>query len=216
MNTKKIIALLLTLVACVWPIQAMSSRIDLNPTTTNTNVGSIFTVDLVISGLNGQSPALALTDFDLDISYNALLLQALAVSFGTGLGNPADIFGSDLSSPGIADLFAISFADYATLRGLQGDSFTLATLTFQALAQGTDSLAFVQNISFIVDMINADNQNPVNGADPTQCQSLSCIGVGGARVVIHESTVPEPNPLLLFAAATLALVVARRKQSPSR
>jgi hypothetical protein len=214
MYTTKSVAGLFALAACVWSLQATATQIDLNPTVTNTNVGSSFTVDVVISGLSVPNPALAVTDFDLDISYDNSLLNATGVSFGTGV--PPDISGFDLSVTGVVDVFAFSFADYATLRGLQGDSFTLVTLNFQALAQGTDSLAFVQNISFIVDLINVDG-DPVNGANPAVCQSLSCIDVGGARVVIGpRNAVPEPNPLLLFAAATLALVIARRRHSLSR
>lgn len=217
MNRTKRVAGLLALAACVWTSQVLATRIDLNPTTTNANAGSSFSVDVVISGLNGQVPALALTDFDLDISYNSLLLGASGVTFGTGLGNPADIFGSDLSAPGIVDLFAVSFANYPTLRGLQGDSFRLATLSFNALAPGTDSLAFVQNEFFIVDLINADNQDPVNGADPAACESRSCVGVGGARVVIHQpSTVPEPSTFLLLAMTILAMALARRERKIAR
>jgi hypothetical protein len=215
MSTGKRVAGLVAMVACVWSLQATATRIDLSPPLTNATAGSSFSVGVVVSGLNGPVPPLALTDFDLDISYNPLLLNALGVSFGTGLGTPPDISGFNLSSVGIVDLFAVSFANYATLRGLQGDSFTLATLTFRALAPGTDSLAFVSNGSFIVDLINAANQNPVNGANSANCGSRSCIDVGGARVVIR-STVPEPNPLLLLGAAALALAFARRAGKFSR
>jgi hypothetical protein len=195
----------------------MATRIDLNPTLTNTSVGSSFSVAVVISGLSGVSPALAVTDFDLDVSYDPALLSATGVTFGSGLGSPPDVSGSDLSSSGVVDLFAVSFASYPTLLGLQGDSFTLATLTFQSLAPGTDSLAFVQDAFFIVDLTNVDDPSvfPVNGVDPGTCETLSCVAVGGARVVIREATVPEPNPLLLLAGAVLALAAARRARKPS-
>jgi hypothetical protein len=211
MNTKKCVARLIAMGACVASLHAGATSIQLSPVLTDTTVGSSFSVNITISGLNGLTPSLALADFDLDISYNASLLHASGVSFGTGLGSPTSLFGFDLSAPGIVDLFAVSIADYATLHGLQGDSFTLATLTFSSLATGTDSLAFVQNSAFIVALIDADNQNPVNGADPANCGTLSCVDVSGARVVIREGgTVPEPNPLLLLGAAALALLVARR------
>jgi len=217
MITAKRAARLLALVCCVCSWNVTATRIDLNPTLTNTSVGSSFSVAVVVSGLSAVSPALAVTDFDLDISYNPLLLNATGVSFGTGLGGPLDnISGSDLlSTPGIADLFAFSFDDYPTLLGLQGDSFTLATLTFLSLAPGTDSLAFVQNDAFIVALTNTDDPSafPVNGVDPTVCQEVSCVAVGGARVVINEATVPEPNPLLLLGGALLAFAGARRARN---
>ena len=220
MNTTKRFAGLLALVAWAWSLDAMASRIDLNPTVTNTTVGSTFSVDVVVSGLNGPNPPLAVTDFDLDIGFDPLRLTAMGVGFGTGLGTtPSEVIsGFDLSAAGIVDLFAVSLLDYGSLRALQGDSFTLATLTFLALAPpGTDSLEFVQNAFFIVDMINGADQDPVNSADPQSCQALSCIGIGGARVVIRDgSTVPEPNPLLLFGAGMLALVVVRRTRAVSR
>lgn len=221
MKTIKSVAGLLTLVASVWSLQVMATpRIDLNPTLTNATVGSTFLVDVVITGLSG--PAFAVSDFDLDISYDPSLLQfSGGVNFGTGLGSPPDIFGScpyvgtcspPDPLPGTADLFAISFADYSTLRGLQGDHFTLATLSFLALAPGTSSLEFVQNANFIFDVIGAQDQIfPNNLADPEFCDSqIPCLDVGGGRVVIRQGTVPEPNPLLLLAAAALALIFARR------
>lgn len=211
MSVRKCIANLIAAAACFAAIDAAASRIDLTPAVTNTSVGNSFSVAIVLSGLNALTPPLALTDFDLDISYDASLLHASGLTFGSGLGSPPDISGFDLSTAGIVDLFAVSFASYSALHGLQGDTFTLATMTFLALAPGTSSLTFVQNSAFIVDLVNANNQNPVNGADPAHCQTLSCVDVGGARVVIRQSTsVPEPSPLVLLAGAMLALAVVRR------
>jgi len=222
MNTTKRFAGLLALVVWAWSLHATASRIDLNPTVTNTTVGSSFSVDVVVSGLNGPNPPLAVTDFDLDIGFDPLRLTAMGVGFGTGLGTtPSEVIsGFDLSAAGIVDLFAVSLLDYGSLRALQGDSFTLATLTFLALAPpGTSSLVFLSGEFFIVDMINAQGQlRPVNTANPQSCESLSCIGVGDdAQVVIRDgSTVPEPSPLLLFGAGMLALVVVRRTRAVSR
>jgi hypothetical protein len=216
MNTTKCIARFIAIGACVASLNAGATSIQLSPVLTDTTAGSAFSIAITISGLDGLTPSLALADFDLDISYDTSLLHASSVSFGAGLGSAA-LSGFDLSAPGIVDLFAVAIADYATLRGLQGDSFTLATLTFLALAPGTDSLALVQNSAFIVGLIDGDNQNPVNGADPANCQTLTCVTVGGASVVIHEgNTVPEPSPLLLLGATALALTTARRAGRFSR
>jgi hypothetical protein len=215
MNTTKCIARIVAIGAFVAALQAGATSIQLTPVLTDITVGNSFSVDVTISGLNGLSPALALADFDLDISYNSALLHASGVSFGTGLGFP-NISGFDLSAAGIVDLFSSAIANYATLRALQGDSFTLATLTFLSLAPGTDTLAFVQNANFVLDLINADN-DPVNGADPSVCQTRSCVGVANASVVIHEgSALPEPNSSLLLGAAVLALLVTRRAEKVSR
>jgi len=193
---------------------AIGTRIDLSPTLTTTGVGSTFTVNIILSGLSTPSPTLALTDFDLDIAYNPLLLHASGVGFGSGLGTPPDLSGFDLTTAGVVDLFAVSFANYATLRAAQGDAFTLATLSFHALLPGTDSLSLIQNANFIVDLINGDNQDPINAADATRCQRLNCIDVGGARVVIQPaSTVPEPGSLPLTALAGFAWLMLRGRQT---
>lgn len=214
MTNTRSASVLLALVLSAWSLHVSANRIEFDPAVTNTTAGNIFAVDVVVSGFTALTPPLALSDFDLDVSYDPLLLNAVGVSFGTGLGAPPDISGFDLTSAGIVDLFAISFADYATLGGFQGDKFTLATLTFRAVAPGTDSLAFVQDDAFIVDLINGDNQNPVNGVDPATCQSLACVDVSGARVVIGESnTVPEPNPLPLIAVGGLAIAAVRRRHT---
>lgn len=219
MSVKNSLAAGLALIVCAWSMQAAATRIDLTPAVTNTTVGSNFAVDVVLSGLSASTPSLALTDFDLDISYDTSLLNAVGVTFGTGLGGPLDGFsGFDLSVPEVVDLFAVSFlTQYVDLRALQGDTFTLATLTFSALAPGTSSLAFVQDVNFMVGLINANGQDPINGANPAQCQARSCVDVGGARVVtVPGNTVPEPSTLLLLGIAGLALARARRSSKFSR
>lgn len=152
-------------------------------------------VDVVVGNLGGD----IVSAYDLDVSYDALVLTFTGFIFGSELGDPAAIdpitllpsefFGDALDSVpgGLVDLWGLSFLSDASLFGLQdGNSVTLATLLFD----GGDfsSLAFV-------------NWGPFND-------------VKGARnqVIIPGGQIPEPASYGLVGLALLAAGVARRRQ----
>jgi hypothetical protein len=205
-------------VACLGLAGAVHAlRLDLVPGLTNTNVGSSFSVDVVVSELDaGVPPAgvpLAVSDYDLDILFDDTLLDATGVTFFGGLGGPADSIQFSAIPPtsaaGVVDLAEISFLAFSDLRLLQGDSFVLARLGFLAQAEGTSSLQFSSTGSEILDFVTTDDPqvDPVN----LLCSEAGCAGVGGARVIVGPAQqVPEPGSLLLLGLAIVSLAGWRR------
>jgi hypothetical protein len=144
-NMKKFSSLLTGLAALGLASQAAAQiNVSFQPTPEIINAGDPASLDLVISGLgNLSSPSLGAFDFDL--SYNAAVLSAVSLSFGSflDLGILGSIQFSDLSTPGLIHLDEISLETFGDLNDAQPDSFTLATLGFDSLAPGISTIDFV-------------------------------------------------------------------------
>jgi hypothetical protein len=150
-------------------------------------------VQTVVSGqpahfnllLSGLSPAV-LGGFDLDYGYSTALLNLTGVTFGSGLGDPAlfeALTSTDTSIPGIVDLAEVSLLTNAQLAALQPTAgFLLATLSFNAIGNGTATISFVSGT-----LADADGR------------ALSF-------------TVPEPSTLVLLALGLAASVKLRPKK----
>jgi hypothetical protein len=102
-------------------------------------------IALVISGLGDFVPP-SLGTFDLDITFDPAILAFQNAVFGdqldlSGLGSITEI------QPGVmnVNLFELSLDNPADLDTLQPGSFTLVTLTFATLTDGTSSLAVLIN-----------------------------------------------------------------------
>jgi len=115
--------------------------------------GSTVNIDVTISGL-GIDEAPSLATYDLDIIFDSSHLSFSSAVFGDfGLGNQLDLFGfgenpADASINGITghlNIYEVSFDDALDLNDLQADSFTLATLTFDALKSDNTQLSFLVN-----------------------------------------------------------------------
>ena len=117
--------------------------LSLQPVAQTVNLGDQVMVNVVISGLDAASQIVS--TFDLNVNYNPGILNAIGVSFGALLGDP-DLLEADagkvLSTPGVVDFWELSYLSDADLAALQPDSFTLATLSFQAVGLGTTTLIF--------------------------------------------------------------------------
>jgi hypothetical protein len=147
--------------------------------------GDTVVVDVVVSDLGSES----VSAFDLDVSYDTTFLSATGVIFGWGLGNPFffEVFeSSDLSTPGIVDIAAVSLLSDAELDALQGPSVTLASLEFAAVGSGLTALDFVWGPG--QDIKGRDNQQ------------------------IYPTPVPEPSTVFLLVAGLLAVRWVGQKQ----
>ena len=167
--------------------------VSLVPSFQSGDIGDTFSVDLVISGLEGATVG----GFDMDIAFNSAILGNASVVFGNGLGPAITI--SDIAG-GTIDLFQLSmlslFGFNDQLLALQGgSSFTLATLTFLGQANGLSPLTITQAIF-------ADG-------DGNALQ----VGTANGSIQIGDVTpVPEPGTMLLLGSGAVAAALRHRRQ----
>ena len=178
------------------PALAQGLRLDLVPDTATITLPGTTTLDLVLSGLDAD--AQIVSSYDISLSYDPAVVNALTVTFGDSLGGPADSFsGFDLSVAGAIGLFEVSFVSDLALAALQGDVVTLASLSFSGVGIGTSSVQFGSVL--------------VTGlADSSGIPTVLTPDLGGARIIVEQGAVPEPGSLLLLLLGLSALTVFAR------
>jgi hypothetical protein len=194
---KKVSVLFLLSILCMGNVEYASAvTIDIVPNAKSVQVGDTFATDIVVSGLSAANEIVSAYDFD--IAYDASILSATDVSFGPYLDDllfPGFSFQDvDLSISGIIDFAETSLLSNSELESQQPDSFTLATLSFEALVSGASQIYFVPDPTYGIDVKSRDPLNvlPVN--------------VVNEQVTVNPSiSVPEPNTLALMLIALAGL-----------
>ncbi len=131
-------------------LPASAALISVTPSAQNTVVGASFQVQLVVSDL-GEGVAPSLASYDLDFSYDPIMLNYTGAVFGDPLlGNQLDLLGLgslNVQTPGVGsvNLYELSFDSPEELNLLQAGTFTLATLFFDALSIGDSELGVTLN-----------------------------------------------------------------------
>jgi hypothetical protein len=176
------------------PARAIS--LDFVPASQTVGTGPL-SVDVAVSGLGAGIPP-SVGAFDLDVSFDPLVLAPISVTFGSFLGDVTlgEALTSFTLSPGVVDLAEVSLLLPVELDALQPASFTLATLAFNTLSTGTSPLTFSQAL--------VDDAFAVRvAADPSN----------GNVTVEATGPVPRPSGLLLlgWGLAAWAMVAAVRK-----
>ncbi len=192
---KKLILAAVVMAAAVWlPTTASAAPIvSVVPGFQSGNIGDLFNVDIVISGLDGES----IGSFDLDLAFDNLILAGQSFALGSSLGTGGDVIDLSLGfAGGIIDLAAVSLLGASDLLTLQGGaSFTLATLTFLGNANGLSPVNITQAI-----FADGDGNN-------------LAVGVGNGSIQVGDVTpIPEPGTMLLFGSAAALAALRHRRQ----
>ena len=137
----------------------------------------------------------------MDLNFDPAILAFNNITFGDpGLGDQLDLFGlgslssSDNTTPGVINLYELSFDLPSDIDTLQAGSFTLASLTFDTFAPGTSPL----NMSI----------NSLGDAwgDPIVLDTLN-----NGSVTVAAAPVPEPSTYLLLFSGLIGIVGIKRK-----
>ena len=185
---------------------ADAATISVSPTNQTVSVGDTVTVSIDVYGL-GAGSAPSIGTFDFDVRFDPALLTFGYATFGNqldilGLG---DIQAATPSIPGSVNLFELSLDSATDLNNLQLPAFTLATLMFDTLAEGTSPLTVTVNALGDADG-NALDANIQNGS-----------------IIVQNGTptnaTPEPSSRALVGITLIAIATALRqirRRSPAR
>ena len=195
---KKIVFLAAMLFFTTSLVQA-AIELSIEPTTQEVTDGSEVEVGILISGLGEFVPP-SLGAYSIEVGYDSTLLSANHVIFGDPvLGNQLDLgFGSfvfsDVSNPGVVFLEEISFVG-PLLDDIQHGRFTLATLSFDAVAAGTSPI----DLDFVAlrDSVGLP---------------LDAVPLGGEVIIKSSTPVPVPAAVWLFGSGLLALIGLSREK----
>ena len=192
MKRLSIIALSLGLLSALYAGPALAVSLDFAPNSVVVGgVGDTFDVDVVVSNLGGE----IVSAYDFDVLYDAALLNATAVAFGTSLGDPAffETFQAATLSAGAVNLAELSLLSDADLAALQSGPVTLATISFEVIAgtgaQGTE-LTF----------------------GPGGEGTIDIKGLNAAKLNVGARPIPEPSSAVLFVVGALIAGGAIRKK----
>lgn len=174
---------------------AQATVVSLFPSVATVAAGSQVNVDVVVSGLGvGQ----VVGGFDLDIVFDAAVLSASSVAFGSALGvDGVDQFTNAVLSTGRIDFAAISLLAGLDLSALQSGSFSIAQLRFNALVPGLTDIKF--------DLLTAPGllfSDEFGNAMPVAVGSQATV-----TVTAGGGTVPSPGSLSLVLLSLLSLPI---------
>jgi hypothetical protein len=202
MMKKLILVTFLTLLVLVAP--ASAAQITLNFSSTNVNVGDTFTVEVRLTNtfenVNGETDVISAFGFNTAISDPAL------AQFVSALVNP--LFSDDSALfNGNPQVAGTTVDPFGVGQGVITEPFTLATLTFQALAPGQVNIGTLSDI-------DAPSQGLLFLLNEAPFVLVDSLSNEGLVVTINEAPVsndiPEPSTWVLLGSSLGFLGLARR------
>lgn len=172
--------------------------VSVSPVSQDIAVGGTATVDIVVSGLTDPTGGFSLTlGFDSSIVSGLSFLSDPDGKMGLA---PLDLSGG--FSGNSLDLFFVADAGETdlSLATSEGASFTLATIKFTGLADGTSLLT-------LADVVLSSWDGSSTLAGVTTSNGSICVGTCGS------TDVPEPGSMLLVATAMGVLGIRRRRRA---
>lgn len=209
MKNKSSMVLWLALILVTFASSSASAAIVFDPASKDVTVGDSFSIDVVISGL-GAGIAPSVGGFDLSVGYDPGIVTPTGVVFGPFLGDPLlfEALTGFGGAPGSLDFFEISLLPFFDLDALQPDSFTLATLLFDATGIGVTDLTFAAGLGGIAlaDAFGLELAPDFGPAAP----------ITSAPKPGEDPVIPEPGTLVLFGSALGWYLCARGRQRQPR
>ncbi|ARU56363.1 hypothetical protein OLMES_2300 [Oleiphilus messinensis] len=177
------ILMLLTSLVSAAPILNVTSSTD------STTVGSTFNVNLSIENATSDD----VYGFLLDVNFDDALVDFVGITFGTDIGGVIPSYADHTDNGNAIFVEEFSFGTAGELDG-QADSFTLATLTFEAINVGM-SLFNLSNVEF----------SDGNGFE------IVFDTIGNDSITINSNEIPVPATGLLMVVGLAAFAVRKRQ-----
>jgi hypothetical protein len=182
--------------------QTEAAIISVSPVSQGGNIGDTITADIIVSGLAADE-SVGGVSFLLSFNGSVLSGTTFAVDPDDRMGAELDLsFGFTGGAGSPLDVFFLADAglDHDDLKALQGPGFRVATISFQAIANGFSGLVLSASGPSGEFLSNADGLTPI----PTQAVNGS-VCIGGTC-----PAAPEPGLIALLGAGLSAIAVRRR------
>lgn len=193
------IAAAAVLLGCAAAVPAHALSISVVPSASVVESGGTVDLAVVVDGLDAADEIVG--SYDLDLVFDPAAFAFTSIVYGSAFG-PADlVFAGETVSAGRVDFSLLSLLDDGELGALQGNSVTLATLAFRAVAPGSGTFS-LDPLSF-----------PGIAVNGVGAALLEFATITGATVRVNARVeVPEPAtaPLALLALAAVAAMRTRR------
>lgn len=163
------------------------------PLSQSVAVGGTVSVDAVLSGLTSASQIVSA--FDVSVDFNSSIVVFSSGTLGTSFGALSWFANPTLSGSSISWNLTSAELD-AALQSMQGDSVSLGTLNFNALAVGSSPLSY--------------SYSDVTGLNSS---ALSPDLLTGNITVTGTDPVPEPSTLMLLSLGVLGMLAAKRRKA---
>jgi hypothetical protein len=149
-------------------------------------------------------------EFDLNLLYDAAVLQFGSVDSDGAFGALGGSFGadplwaSDTGTAGDLGFQASALVDDATVAANQSNSFLLFTITLTGLADGKSTFRFGPSLDFERNFVGRDFQTL------SLLVGSACISVGTGTC---DTDLPEPGSFALLGRGLIGLGLSRRRST---